>query len=262
MHLMKPLLALLLFAFAADAAARETFTYATRGGHPLSLDLYSPDAPSPKAPLVIWIHGGCWAFGNPRTQFFIRDLSHAGFAVASVGYRLSTTAHFPAQLDDCRDALSFLCTHARELHLDARVVYLAGASAGAHLAALLALEQGRPKIRGVLLLYPPTDLTAYAGEKLRFGYIPLLLGGSIADRRALAHDASPINRIRRNAPPFYILHGARDIVVPVAHSETFHRRLQAVGIESHLTVLPRKPHGFSLTTAQLHEIAAFFEAHR
>jgi acetyl esterase/lipase len=259
---MKLLLALLCFAVAAQAASRQTFTYATRAGHPLRLDFYAPETPLPNAPLVIWFHGGCWAFGGPRTEFFVRDLTREGFAVASIGYRLSTTAPFPAQLDDCRDALRYLRRHARELHVDPRAIYLSGASAGAHLAALLALEPGRENVRAVLLLYPPTDLMAYAGQKLRFGYIPLLLGGSIADKRALAREASPINHIRRNAPPFYLLHGARDIVVPVAHSESFHRKLQAASVESHLTVFPDKPHGFGLGKARLHEVAAFFRAHR
>jgi acetyl esterase/lipase len=258
----KLILALIFFAVAAEAAPRQTLTYATPVGHALQLDLYPPDAASPKAPLVIWIHGGCWAFGGPRTEFFVRDLTQEGFAVASIGYRLSTTARFPAQLDDCRDALHYLRRHARELHLDPRAIHLAGASAGAHLAALLALEEGRANVRAVLLLYPPTDLTAYAGQKLRFGYIPLLLGGSIADKRALAREASPINHIRRDAPAFYILHGARDIVVPVAHSENFHRKLQAARVESHLTVFPGKPHGFGLGKARLREVAAFFRGRR
>jgi acetyl esterase/lipase len=145
--------------------------------------------------------------------------------------------------------------------LNPNEIFLAGDSAGGHLAALLGVERGRPEIKAVCVMYPATDLTGFAHQAVRHGYLPDLLGGAVAEKRALAEEASPVNHIHPNAPPFLIFHGNRDGLVPIAQSQELDRKLKGAGVESHLVVVPGKGHGFRLTPAQLREVSAFFHGH-
>jgi len=125
-----------------------------------------------------------------------------------VQYRLSGTAKYPAAIDDCRDALHWLEQNGTRYGLDTRHIFLSGDRQG-HLAAYLALEAGRPEIKAVCLLYPATDLTGFANQDAKHGYLPDFLGGSVNDKRAEAIAGSPVNHVKRNAPPFLIFHGMR-----------------------------------------------------
>ena len=235
--------------------------YAARPTGDLHLDLYLPAAPAPH-PLVIWIHGGGWKFGDKGWQLFLRKLTRQGFAIASVQYRLSGTAKYPAAIDDCRDALHWLEQNGGMYGLDTRHIFLGGASAGGHLAAFIALEAGRPEIKAACLLYPATDLTGFANQDARHGYLPDFLGGSVNEKRADAIQGSPVNHIRPNAPPMLIFHGDQDTLVPIAQSKELNDKLHAVGVESHLVVVHGKGHGFALTDAQQREAGDFFLKHR
>ncbi len=235
-------------------------TYETVRGRDEHLDIYEPDGKAPP-PLIVWIHGGGWRYGDKGFSLFVRHLTARGFAVASVQYRLSWSAKYPAQIEDCRAALDWLRRNAHAHRLDARHVFVAGASAGGHLAALLGAEEGRPRVRAVFAMYPATDLAAFKNQGRRHGYIPSLLGGSVLEKRALAEEASPVNHIRANTPPFLILHGDRDGLVPIAQSIELEKKLRAAGVEVKLEVQPGKGHGFGLTDAQLDEVAAFFREH-
>jgi acetyl esterase/lipase len=234
--------------------------YAKRPTGDLHLDLYLPATPAPH-PLVIWIHGGGWKFGDKAWMFYLRKLTGQGFAIASVQYRLSGTAKYPAAIDDCRDALRWLEQNGSPYGLDTHHIFLSGASAGGQLSALIALEAGYPQVKAVCVLYPATNLLGFSNKDAPHGYLPDFLGGPVNSKRAEALEGSPVNHVTRQAPPFLIFHGDADTLVPIAQSEELNDKLHAAGVESHLVVLHGKGHGFSLTDAQEREAGDFFLAH-
>jgi len=226
----------------------------------LHLDLYLPATHRPY-PLVIWIHGGGWSLGDKGWMLYLRKLTRQGFAIASIQYRLSGTAKYPAAIDDCRDALHWLEKNGATYGLDTHHIFLSGASAGGHLASLIAVEAGRPEVKAVCVLYPATDLNGFPNQGARHGYLPDFLGGTVIDKRAEAIEGSPVNHVHPNAPPFLIFHGDKDTLVPIAQSEELNDKLHAGGIESHLIVIHGKGHGFPLTDAQQHSAGDFFLRH-
>jgi acetyl esterase/lipase len=235
--------------------------YANRPTGPEHLDIYLPAGSDP-FPIVMWFHGGGWKYGDKGWMLYLRKLTRRGFAVVSVQYRLSGAAIYPAQLDDCRDAFHWLQNHAAFYNLDSRNFYVSGASAGAHLAAMLAETEGSSRIDAVCLLYPPTDLTGFGNQQAHHGYLPELLGGSVVEKRALAEAASPVNHVSRAVPPVLIFHGDRDTLVPIIQSRKLSDRLGATGVESELVVVSGKGHGFDLTEGQLDHVASFFNQYR
>jgi acetyl esterase/lipase len=240
---------------------RRDLVYAKRPTGDLHLDLYLPAGPGPH-PVVMWIHGGGWKYGDKAWMLFMRKLTQQGFAIASVQYRLSGTAKYPAQIEDCEEAFRWLRIHAAGKGLDVRNIFVAGSSAGGHLAALVALEEGRDKVRAAAVMYPATDLTAFGDNNTRKGYLPPLLGGTVNEKYALAQEGSPVNHVHHDSPPFLIFHGAKDELVPVAQSYELQRRLRAAGVECRLIVLPEEVHNFQLNDAQLQAVGRFFFSHR
>jgi acetyl esterase/lipase len=217
------------------------------GFRPLLLDLYLPGRPE-SAPLVVFLHGGGWLRGDRSMvspQFAswrpgpLARLAAAGFAVASVDYRLSGEARFPAQLEDVSAAVGWLTGRAAEYGFDAGRIVLWGESAGAHLAALLGLQSTGPRVRGVIDWYGPADLLALDEQVGAAGALtddPLdtrearLLGAPVAEVPELARAASPVSQVRAGAPPFLIAHGTADQAVPFAQSATLAAALAEAGV--------------------------------
>ena len=234
--------------------------FASPQGHNLYLDLYVPTGSRP-APVVVWIFGGSWKYGSNGYHLNLRDLTSSGVAVASIQYRLSQTAKYPAQLDDCRAAVQWLRSNGARYGIDPTQIGLSGESAGGHLAALLGTVEGAPRIRAVCVLYPPTNLVTLGRQyekPSKPSDIDKLLGGRIEAKLALAKEASPVTHVSASSPPFLIFHGADDKLVPLEQSEELQRRLRQSGVESRLVVVPGKGHWFLLNHAQLAEVAAFF----
>ncbi len=231
--------------------------FARPDGHrPLRLDLLLPPAADGPAPVVLWIHGGGWRAGArdelpPALSGLFEALNAAGFAVASVEYRLTGEARFPAQLDDVRAAATWLAGHADAVGLAADRLAVWGESAGGLLAGLLALT--RPAVRCAVLLYPPTDLLALASGPAADGFAHdsadspegLLLGGVVHRLPATARAASPTSYVHKAAPPILLIHGAADRVVPAAQSELLAERLRAVGAPVELELVPDTDHVFA-----------------
>ncbi|KUO10440.1 alpha/beta hydrolase [Streptomyces sp. DSM 15324] len=220
------------------------------GFRPLQLDLYLPSAGPGPAPLIVFVHGGGWLRGSRKmfaptfsgwqpTPF--ERLAIQGFAVASVDYRLSGEALFPAPLEDLAAALDWLTERPELFGLDADRVVLWGESAGAHLAALLALRTDRP-LRGVVDWYGPADLPAMAGADPKHSLSSdpedtreaRLLGAPARKVPELAREASPISHVHRDAPPFLIAHGTADSAVPFGQSEALAAALAAAGVQVRL----------------------------
>jgi acetyl esterase/lipase len=224
-----------------------------------TLDLYIPEASEPP-PVIVWFHGGGWKYGDKRYRFLIRNLTREGFAVATVDYRLSPRAKWPAQRDDCLAAVKWLRRHAGKLGIDASRMGLAGDSAGGHLAALLGVMEGSPKIKAVFAIYPPTDLVELAhfhGDKPK-SLLTELLGGTVQAKSREAREASPVNFVDAKDPPFLFLHGDRDKVVPLEQSRMLQRKLHEAGVEAVLRIAKGKGHAFVLDPTELQAAARFF----
>jgi acetyl esterase/lipase len=249
----------------ADAEIHKNIEYARVGDASLLLDLYLPKNGAKPVPLVIWIHGGGWREGS-KDRAGLSGVVKAGMALASINYRLSQQAIFPAQLDDCKAAVRWLRAHAAEYHINADKIAVAGESAGAHLAALLGTTGGDASTEGdegnagvssavcaVVDFYGPTDLVAadfvddMTDPKMAMTRMLLtsaLLGGDPSTKGDLAKLASPIYHITAKTCPFFIAHGDHDTLVPMTQSTSFDAALKKAGVESDLIIVPGKNHGF------------------
>lgn len=224
------------------------------GGRPLELDLWLPDTAT-ALPLVLFVHGGAWRRGRRddmglRTRHWapgpFARIAAAGFAVACVDYRLSGEALFPAPLDDLRAALRWLTLRAAEFGVDTGRTVVWGESAGGHLASLLALDPASTAA-GAVIWYAPSDLTVPRGPfDPHSATTPeaLLLGAAPATVPERARAASTVTQVRRDAPPFLLVHGEQDTMVPCAHSEALAARLRGVGARVELRTVPGADHGW------------------
>ncbi len=241
--------------------------FATPAGRgPLELDVYRPVGSSNTLPLVVCLHGGGWlrgsrdsfgpAFESAEDPFFAR-VARAGFVVASVDYRLSGEAVFPAQVEDVHAALDWLGREAAGLGADHGRTVVLGESAGGHLASLAALaatatdEGDGPRVVGAVAWYAPSDLTTM-GDQARPDAVARasdagsrearLLGVAVEDAGDLAVAASPVFHVHAAAPPFLLVHGDADRFVPVGQSVQLHEALTAAGVESRLELVPGADH--------------------
>lgn len=241
-----------LLSFGDPDVPRETLTYATHDGRALRLDLYGGREASTPRPLLLIIHGGSWRSGD-RTQLpsMAKRMAHAGYAVAAMDYRLAPTHPFPAAYDDVRAAVDYLREHAPELGIDAERVVLYGRSAGGHLALLAAYRWQAPFVRGVVALYPPTDLEYSWHHPTNprvldtHGTLRGFLGGGPDESPTLNaryDDASPYAHVSADSPPTLLIHGGRDELVRPRHSERLAQRLGELGVPHHLLVPPWATH--------------------
>jgi acetyl esterase/lipase len=202
------------------------------------LDIYLPANATANTPVVIWLHGGAWMLNDKYADMSymkntVRGFVEKGYALASIDYRHSTTAVFPAQIQDCNQALQFLYDNASTYKLDKNKFALIGFSAGGHLASLLALSinnnitsfyQAKKKpafqLKCVLDFYGPFDLlmmAATSDPEATFDPLSRLLGASPLKRPDLAKAASPSTYVDKNDPPFFIVQGEKDQSVPYQH---------------------------------------------
>jgi TolB protein len=235
------------------------------GGHERqSLDLYVPAGPRPAA-LVLSIHGGGWRQGNKDNPRGLRELLEAGFAVASLNYRYSQQAQFPAQLEDCKSAIRWLRAHAAAHGYDAERIGVWGGSAGGHLASLLGLTGGTREfdvgrhlefssaVQAVSNWYGPTDFLQMDAQAAALPKAmkhnpatspeSLLVGGAIQDHPDRVRRANPLTYVTKAAPPFQIYHGADDTSVPVGQSQILADALRRAGASVQFEIIPGDAHG-------------------
>jgi len=255
--------------------------YAIVDGVSLRLDLYLPHPLPPEPlPLVVWVHGGGWRAGSKDRTLAPEALGEA-YAVASVAYRLSDVAIFPAQIHDVKAAVRWLRAHATDHGIDPDRFGAWGSSAGGHLVALLGTSCGTEALEGaagdgldvsscvqaVCDFYGPTDLLVLIDQESRVNRRmsasypeALLLGGTVAERPELARLASPITHVDATDPPFLIVHGDEDSTVPVEQSIDFHAALVEAGVDTTLRIVVGAGHGgFQAEVAP--EVKTFFDAH-
>ena len=224
------------------------------------VDIYLPANAKGKLPLVVFIHGGGW-IGNDKYADMgymtntVAAMLNNGIAVASIDYRFATQAVFPAILQDCNKAVSFLYDNADKYSLDKNKIALMGFSAGGHLASLMGTSQNNKvnnlyfpnsyrsfKYKAVVDFYGPTDLVLLPGNEDEKSPEGLLIGAAPLLRPDLAKAASPITYIDKNDPPFLIYHGEKDNTVSNKQSKLFSAWLTYYGVTNELTIVKDAPH--------------------
>lgn len=236
------------------AVHRDVVHLQVEGYRPLSLDLYVPVG-GPRG-LCVYTHGGGWLRGSRRNgpgplsptsdRLFVRA-AQRGLAIASVDYRLTGEARFPAQMNDVDAAIGWLDGHREEYGIGEAPLVTWGVSAGGQLAALRALSSSQPAARACALWYSVTDLRTMPVIPVDDGPSreQRLLGGTVEQAPILAAKGSPVAQVHAGAPPFLILHGDQDKAVPSSQSSQLHSALLAAGATSSYEVMPGYDHMFA-----------------
>lgn len=235
-----------------------------------------------KLPVIIWVHGGGWSAGNKNScpaALFVPS----GFAAVSISYRFTQVAPFPAQIHDCKGAVRWVRAHAAEYGFDPDRIGVWGASAGGHLVALLGTTAGNKELEGttggnlgqsssvqaVCDWFGPADIlklasvdeehpTDHAAVIPAVGLLDKLMGGPVREHVELAKLASPTRHISRGDPPFLVMHGDNDDLVPISQSELLVKALEAAGVEVSMHVVKGAGHGFG-GVEEINMVAEFFK---
>ena len=253
------------------------------GGHERQkLDLFVPEK-GENLPLVVWIHGGGWVGGskeNPPALGFTRS----GYAVASINYRFSQHAVYPAQIEDCKAAIRWLRANAAKHRINPDKIGVWGASAGGHLVALLGttgdvkeFDKGEnlgqsSRVQAVCDVFGPTDFLEYynyANAKLvapsvlpddANSLLVRLVGGKLSEKKDVVAKANPITYVTKGDAPFLIMHGDKDLLVPLHQSEILEKALKKADVP--VTLYVEKGSGHGLRGPEVGKmVAAFFEKH-
>jgi acetyl esterase/lipase len=233
-------------------------TYGKAEGVELKLDLYFPKKAEGKLPVTVYVHGGGWQGGDKAAgagAMAIGELVKRGYLVVSVNYRLAPAHKFPAQIEDVKCAIRFLRAHATEYNLDPKRIGVWGGSAGGHLVALLGTSDDKSgfegkggwadqtsRVQAVVDMFGPADFSMeFPGAKPETA---LNVFGATSRKDEVMKRASPVTYITKDDPPFLILHGESDLLVPLNQSEKLHERLKTTGVSSKLVVVKNAGHGF------------------
>ena len=252
--------------------------FVRRGDQSLRLDLYLPAKPTERPlPLVVWVHGGgCNAGDKARCPGVY--LAAEAFAVASINYRLTQEAQWPAQIDDCREAIRWLRREGAKYGIATDKIGVWGGSAGGHLVALMGTlylptdEAVSSRVQAVCVWYAPSDLLTMPPNVLSAGKTEAdlakangaqLLGGIVRDRPELAKQASAYYQASAAAEPFLLMHGDEDPGVPLEQSRKLHEALKKAGVDSTFTIVKGGGHGGPAfqTDAVKNEVRNFFRKH-
>jgi acetyl esterase/lipase len=252
--------------------------YSRAGGKDRLADIYLPQAQGRKVPIVLWLHGGGWRFGDRRlAPDLSRFLAERGFAMVSIDYRLSDEATFPAPVIDVKTAVRWVRSVADKYSFDSEKIGLWGSSAGGHLAACAALSSQdqfmseehsgfSSAVNAVLDGYGPTDfamIDADRGKPLAAqsdaesilvkdvlpandpnSFESRLIGAAVGNSPSKAQAANPINYVRAGAPPFLIMHGQSDPLIPWQQSWLLFEALDRRSNDATLILIERLGHGF------------------
>jgi len=237
----------LLFQNNATAAEMKDLAYAEIDGRTLALDLYVP-AGIKSDVLLVYVHGGAWSRGS-KHDVPVKGLVGRGYAIASVDYRLSTEARFPANVHDIKAAIRFLRAKQSDLGIKANKILILGSSAGGHLAALVGVTNGdsglegdvgehldqSSDVQGIVSFYGASNLETILaqstphGLSVRVPALKLLLGDVPEKHPEIARLASPVAHVDRNDPPLLLIHGDQDPQMPVNQSLELQAEYEAKG---------------------------------
>lgn len=255
--------------------------FAEVDGTELMLDLYTPTGVD-NAPVLIFAHGGGWS-GGSRERVPHLGLVPAGYAIASVDYRLSGDAKYPAQIHDLKAAVRYLRANAAELGIDPNRIGASGSSAGAHLAQLLGVTNGSTEHEGdvgdydnvssdvsvIVSYYGASNFVTILDQSTQYGYgvraprLELLLGGLPEAEPELARQASPVFYADSSDPPLYLLHGDQDPQMPINQTHEIHGKYKELGLPVHFEVVHGAEHGGELfyDSTRTAMVQAFLDTH-
>jgi acetyl esterase/lipase len=237
--------------------------YIPDGHERQKLDLYLPKQSEGAGPLplIVWVHGGAFRAGskkNCRSARFLKE----DYAAASINYRLSQHAIFPAQIEDCKTAIRFLRANAGKYNIDPNRIGVWGSSAGGHLVAMLGttgdikqFDKGpnlhvSSRVQAVCDFFGPTDFTKMNDFEGRMDHDDpdspesQLVGGPIQQNKEACKRANPITYVSKNDPPFLICHGDKDMLVPHNQSVLLNTALKDAGVSVKFHTVKGGGHGF------------------
>ncbi len=266
-----------------DVRVERDIAYVKNGHERHQLDLYLPRKAQEARPVVVWIHGGGWRKGSKNNCPAV-PLVNRGFVVASINYRLSSHAVFPAQINDCKAAIRWLRANAGKYGINADHIGVWGSSAGGHLVALLGTSgdvqdlEGNPgehanadkssRVQAVCDWFGPTDLllmNKQAGEPGTIDHDAvgspesLLLGSPLQESADKANRAGPITYVTSDDPPFLIVHGDQDTLVHWQQSQMLAESLRESKCNVTLRIVPGAGHGRFRDPKITEESFRFFE---
>lgn len=271
----------------AGVVQQKDLAYVADGTSAQKLDLYLPEkASDAKRPLIIYIHGGGWG-GGSKSGVPVLWLIDRGYSVASIEYRFSKVALFPAQAQDCQAAIRWLRAHADQYQLDGDRFGVVGDSAGGHLSLMVGMTGGKnvfPKIggnddqsdrvRAVCDFYGPADFNtvvdqfAHSDTTSQYHFdgsdpYSRLIGVTVGTDKVKGNLVSPVHYVTPDVAPVLLMHGTKDAQVPFAQSEELYAALQAAHVDALLQRYPGAGHGGGIfhTAATRGLILAFFDKH-
>ena len=214
------------------ADLQKDIVYAKRGDRELKIDICVPDNDSKLRPALIFIHGGGWRQGSRqgyhKRMSEISDLM--GYVTATVEYRLTDVASWPAQLDDVRDAYRWLVEHANDYSIDSERMAAMGHSAGGHLSLMLGLlpeeQKESARLRAIANFFGPADLTKVDQFQRVREVLEALVGGDLSENAEKLTHASPVTYVNRTDTPILTFHGTEDPIVPFAQAKILHKALE------------------------------------
>lgn len=272
----------------SDVEIIRNIEYGKGGDVSLKLDIVRPKTlPKDSMPVVVFVHGGGWQKGDKQSAIVkLIPLARKGYFCATINYRLTDVAPFPAQIEDCKCSIRWVRAHAKEYNIDPDHIGVWGGSAGGHLVALLGTSGGVKTLEGkggwekyssnvqaVADYFGPADFLAWAEEAKKSGFtieqleaqhaggaISKLLGGPFSKKLDVAKQASPTTYITKDDPPVFIGHGENDALVPLSQSQVFYDALKRKGVEATLHIVKGAGHGFR-DPATDGMVADFFDKH-
>ena len=245
------------------AEVHRDLIYMSPGGQDLHLDVYvHPRARTSPAPVLVHFHGGAWWKGSrPASWTGFAAYVEAGFSIVNVQYRLAGTGLAPAAVQDARCSIAWVSRNAQRFGFDAKRIVATGTSAGAHLALMAGMLKSDndidaaecpdvPRVAAIVDFYGPTDLDTWPAPNRGGGGFLQAPHSSIArwigarpDAALMRKRMSPVNYMRTDVPPLFIVHGDADPVVPLQESLNLKKRLDACGARSNLYIVPGGLHG-------------------
>ena len=245
------------FAFEKTGTMELDVTYCTPNGLPQKMDIYYPASGGPWS-VLLYVHGGGWRAGDKAEGIAWQSMTARGFLVVSINYRLaSEKIKFPAMIEDVKCAVRYLRAHASQYNLDAEHIGAVGVSAGGHLVDLLGLAdesagwdtgeytEQSSRVQAVVTLAGVSDLTLRHGATeaaaAMIYYAFDIAPGSVLD--PVLRAVSPVTYITPDDPPFLIIHGDKDNVVPVEQSMVLEEQLKKAGVRAELVIVKNGTHG-------------------
>lgn len=226
-------------------------------------------------PLLVWIHGGAFMSGDKAENHAIwPELMTSGYAVATINYRLSGDAKWPAQITDCKAAIRFLRAHTKDYNLAPGRIAVWGSSAGGHLAALVGTSGSAKKfdvgehldhssaVSCSVDLFGPIDFEKMPQFTSPTSPEAKMWGRATSEALDLAREASPITYLTPNTPPILILHGDADNVIHISQSQLFDAAMKKADTSGDFITLPSVGHSHvAVWTKERERILTFFKRH-